>query len=234
MKKNHGIDLSKPLGELAATLINGKCSDLAEETSIASLLAKNNYQFPLEDVPLLSGRGRVWGLKLAYLLAREGYSFTIDQIAKIGDSTEGAYRRTLSIEMASHGHQFSFEEVAWLKNPKDQFEATLAHWLAAFGKIFSVDEIIALGNPVINYSVDEIYDYDVSRAMCGCISQISQDAEYKTKQNILHNGATIAHIMAREGTRFSEEEIIRLGNPVDRVGLTIKDWMEKSEKKASG
>jgi hypothetical protein len=145
----------------------------------------------------------------------------------IGDTTDGYFGRTLSIEMASHGHQFSFEEVVRLKNPKDDFEATLAHWLASFGKTFSVDEIIFLGNPVIQYYEDDVYDCDVSRAMSWCINQISQEAEYESRRNLLHNGATIAHIMAREGHRFTDEEIARMGNQVDKAGLTIKDWMDK-------
>ncbi len=43
------------------------------------------------------------------------------------------------------------------------------------------------------------------------------------------NGATVAHIMAREGHKFKVEEIKALGNPVDAAGLTIADWMEKRE-----
>lgn len=232
MQKNPIMNLSQPVEKLAEKLLDRKCSDLEEEFSIASRLVKENYQFPPEDVPRLGGRGRIWGLKLACLLARGGYGFTVNQLEIIGDFIDDAYGRTVSIEMASHGHTFAFDEVVRLNNPVDQFGATLAHWLAAFGKSFSVDEIIALGNPVINYTGDEIYDYDIERAMCWSIKQISQDAEYEAKQNILHNGATIAHIMAREGFIFSEMEIIRLGNPADRAGLKIKDWMERANKKS--
>jgi hypothetical protein len=220
-------NLSAPEEKLAAKLINGRCADVNEEVSIAAILAQKNYQFPPEVIPRLSRRGRHWGLKLAFILAYKGYVFTVDQLEIIGDSADGYFGRTVSLEMASHGHQFPFEEVVRLKNPRDHFDATLAHWLAAYGKIFSVDEILTLGNPVIRYYEDDIYDCDVTRAMSWCISEISQAKEYESRRNLLHNGATIAHIMAREGHRFTDLDIIHLGNPKDKAGLTIKDWMDK-------
>lgn len=229
MNQKPGDDLTA----LSEKLINLQCTEIKEELSIATRLAKENHPFPAEVIPRLSGRGRVWGYSLALLLARAGYAFTAGQLEIIGDAIDKGYGRTLSIEVAAHGHTFSFDDVVLLQNPRDQYGATLAHWLAAFGKTFTVDEIITLGNPVINYSEDVIYDYDIERSMSWSIKEISQDEEYKSKQNILHNGATIAHIMAREGARFSEVEIIRLGNPADYAGLKIKDWMERAEKKSS-
>jgi hypothetical protein len=38
-------------------------------------------------------------------------------------------------------------------------------------------------------------------------------------------GASVAHIMAREGYEFSVEEILTLGNPVDLNGASLVDWM---------
>jgi hypothetical protein len=227
MKKEPPPNLSGPVEKLAAKLLTGHCTDVKEEIAIAALLAQRNYQFSLADLQMLGGRGRHWGLKLAYLLVHKGYRFTVDQLEIMGDSAGGYFGRTLSLEMASHGYPFTVEEVVRLKNPKDDFDATLAHWLAAFGKTFSVDEILSLGNPVIRYSEDEIYDYDIERAMSWCISEISQEKEYASRQNLLHNGATIAHIMAREGHRFSDDEIYKLGNPKDMAGLTIKSWMKR-------
>ncbi len=105
-----------------------------------------------------------------------------------------------------------------LKNPKDRLGATLAHWLAFLGKRFSVKEIGLLGNPTINFNDGDLYDYDIMWGRVWFIDDISQKDEYQNRRNILHNGATIGHVMAREGHRFTDEEIARLGNPVDTAG----------------
>jgi hypothetical protein len=47
------------------------------------------------------------------------------------------------------------------------------------------------------------------------------------KENILHNKATVVHTIARGGFPFTDEEIQKLGNPKDKAGLTISDWMER-------
>ena len=137
----------------------------------------------------------------------------------------------LPIVAARNGYHLSFQEILQLNNPSDRFSATLAHWLTFTGQKFTLEELLRLGNPSIEYDEGDFYDYGYDFSVEITIAQISQEEDYSKRRYILHNGATIAHIMAREGHRFTDEEIARLGNPKDKMGLTIKDWMERVEKK---
>ena len=166
-------------------------------------------------------------------MALNGYMFTTEQILILGDypGEEKKRDRTLSLWMIHFGHHFSFEEIIRLNNPADRFGATLAHWEARFGHRFSVAELLVLGNVIIDYSENNVYYFDIMIPYCLFIGDISEDEEYNCGSELLHNGATVAHIMAREGHRFTNKEISKLGNPIDKAGLSIKDWMERVEKK---
>jgi hypothetical protein len=63
----------------------------------------------------------------------------------------------------------------------------------------------------------------------GDVIRLNPDYDYQNKTAILYNGATVAHIMAREGHHFSDEEIQKLGDPKDQAGLKLADWMAKVE-----
>ncbi len=162
-----------------------------------------------------------------------GFPFTVDQILFLGDYPDATWRIPISIELAKLGYRFTLEEILRLNNPKDTLGATLAHWLAFKGQIFTLDQILKLGNPVVEYRPDDMYPGDAAWQDYLLVRDVSEAEVYAKKHFILHNGATIGHIMAREGHRFTDEEIARLGNPVDRAGLTIKDWMNRVKNKTS-
>lgn len=164
------------------------------------------------------------------IMAFNGCEFTTEEIIQLGDVPKDELKkfRPISIWMAIHGHFFTFDDIIRLNNPADKYGATLAHWQARSGYRFSVDELIKLGNRRINYSKGEIFYYDLMQPLLLTVGDISEDEQYENMTELLHNGATIAHIMAREGYKFTDEEIEKLGNPRDAEGLSLKDWMEKA------
>jgi hypothetical protein len=122
------------------------------------------------------------------------------------------------------------EEIIRLRNPADRLKATLAHWLARNGQVFSVAELMRLGNPIIRYDPDFLHeleaenDYRFNATEEGC---------YENQWELTHRRATVAHIMARQGYQFSDEEINNLGNPMDGYNMTLRDWYLKTSKPAS-
>jgi hypothetical protein len=196
---------------------------------IACAMAAQNHFLPFDALLELGfTSAQPFSRELFRLMAAAGCGFTADQILILGDTPHGLWNRTLSIEVAAAGGKpFTLDEILRLHNPADAFGATLAHWQAFHGMRFTVDDLLTLHNPAIHYAADTLYDLDLYQREY-TIADISEEREYGQKINILHNGATVAHIMAREGQRFSQEEIARLGNPLDAGGMSIGDWMDRS------
>ena len=175
------------------------------------------------------------GWQTLQLMASKGCEFTTDQIIQFGFFPYWDSERDLplSIWMVKSGHYFNIDEIIRLGNPNDRWGATLAHWQARYGYQFEIDDLIRLGDCRIHFKDDDVVWTDYSSGnMYWTIADISVDEQYDRKTELLHNGATVAQIMAREGYKFTDEEIERLGNPRDAAGLSLKDWMERAAAKA--
>ncbi len=159
--------------------------------------------------------------KLEVLLAQinKNQFLTFEQIVALGDPAV-FQNETLSLYSAWKGQVFTFDQIKILKNPEDYFGATLAHWCAKNGKRFSPSEILALGNPILSVSLDDYYN---ARGLVEYNIGTSPADAYLLGGHIVQEGATIAHIMRREGYEFSHEEIAALGNPLDAAGRSLAD-----------
>ena len=193
--------------------------------SIAHNMAEKGHFLSFDDLMRLGNPKDIYKVSVAHVMVQKGHNFTVEQILMLGDDRDIQGLST-SLLMVKNGHQFSFEEIMLLKNPKDKQGATLAHWMARYGHRFTIEELIEMGNPDIDYAENDIVNYfDMDHG--GIVGHMDEEKEYNAKTYILHNGGTVAHIMAREGHRFTDEEIQKLGNPKDKAGLTISDWMER-------
>jgi hypothetical protein len=187
--------------------------------TVAHEMAMQGHQFCLSDLKALGNPPDGSGITIAHLMANNGFKFTVDELLALGDSPDFE-KITISHCMVRGGHQFTFDEIIRLNNPAELFGVTLSHWMARWGHRFTIDELIKIGNPVITYPEGNLYFND------GIYYKlINDDVEYESKRDLMHNGATVAHIMAREGHQFSFDEIKALGNPKDAAGRTLADWM---------
>jgi hypothetical protein len=166
--------------------------------------------------------------KIALNQARNGYFFSVEQILFFGDPSD-ADGTTISLWQAKNNYHFTLEEILKLRNPADKIGATVAHWMAFLGHSFSVNELLKIGNDRIKFVFSDLIDKNNTAYNIYFYGEKYRDAEDDFANKIVpfHQGATVAHIMAREGHQFTEEEIEQLGNPKDAAGLTIKDWMEQ-------
>lgn len=202
-------------------------------------MARGGHFLSIDDLIKLritdvNNKDRYEGWDTLQLMASKGCKFTTDQIIQFGffPYWESERDLPLSIWMVKSGHFYSIDEIIRLGNPYDRWGATLAHWQARYGYQFEIDDLIRLGNCRIHFKDDDVVWTDYSSGnMYWTISDISVDEQYDRKTELLHNGATIAHIMAREGYRFIDEDIQRLGDPRDAAGLSLKDWMERAAAK---
>jgi hypothetical protein len=168
-------------------------------------------------------------------MAEKGAMFTTDQILANGDATSNT--ETISLWMARHGHQFTFEEITRLGNPVGNLHATLAHWSAKKGYRFNLDELLVFGDIRIRYSTGDLHKFfeglEPDDRLYYEGFYLDEDYEYNAKDDeyydIFYNGATVAHIMAREGYMFTKEDITRLGNPKDGNGLPMMHRLATDE-----
>jgi hypothetical protein len=195
-------------------------SFLDHRVEILCDMAEHGFEFTIDEI-LKIGEGQ----RVACAMAKHGHQFTIDEILKI-DNYFDPFGFSFSFWLESHFHKFSFDDLIKLGNPVDSFGASLAHWMAFQGYRFSMQELNNIGSLVISYTNNQLYEEDV---IFGGGYDMNENETYQQKRYILHNGATVAHIMAREGFQFTEEEIEQLGNPKDNAGLTINDWMQRYE-----
>lgn len=199
---------------------------------------KNNFLAPDELIKLKMALGNhspglSWWSVLNKM-AWNGFVFTTDQLLQYGDFPENEKNAItpIPISLVLQGHFFTCDDIILLKNPTDELGASMAHWQARLGYQFTIDDLIRLGDIRINYSKNDLYYFDIMVPIVLTIADFSEDEEYSKKCALLHNGATVAHIMAREGYKFTDEEIEKLGDPRDAEGLSLKDWMEKAVTKA--
>jgi hypothetical protein len=144
-----------------------------------------------------------------------GKEFNFDELLRLGNPGN-VFRTTLAHSMAEQGYAFSLDQLLALGNPEDDFGVTIAHWMAARGHIFSLNDLLMLGNPKIRPN-PWMLDWWSSADFTSQLIDSGSPAE--------RIGASVAHIMAREGHEFSVEEILTLGNPVDLKGASLVDWM---------
>jgi ankyrin repeat protein len=196
----------------------GNPADKDGET-LAHLMAYHGYNFSLSELTQLGNPKDKNGQTAAHNMAENGHRFSSDEIRVLCDPMDKRYD-AIPMSMAMHGHQFSWEELLIYKDLRGSCNATIAHWMAKYGHHFSLEELLQIGNQVISYSKESLYD---SRSYCN----VDEEEYYRDNIDVMHNGATVAHIMAREGHRFTNSEIEALGNPKDAEGLTIADWMTK-------
>jgi hypothetical protein len=193
--------------------------------SIALKLLNNGYHFTFDE---LLKMGEV-GPEIAWWMSYYRHIFTMDELITLGDIHFEDGERTISINMATRGHKvFTFDEIQRLNNPADKFGATLAHWQARYEHLFSVDELLKLNNARISYFPGDEYYMDSCRYIWYSVADIDEGQAYRSSENLMHNGATVAHIMARQGHQFKDEEIGLLGDPKDAAGLSVSDWMKIS------
>ena len=211
-----------------------KFGDNASEIILA--MARQKHYLSVDDLlklKITSGpfRSCSSGWYALRIMAFNGVEFTTDQILQLGDFPKEKLNEflPLSIWMVIHGRFFTFDDIVRLNNPADKYGATLAHWQARSGYRFSVEELIQLGNKRIDYSEREIFNIDLVHGQVITVGNISEEEQYENMTALLHKGATVAHIMAREGHKFTDEEIEKLGNPKDAEGLSLKNWTEITE-----
>lgn len=166
---------------------------------------------------------------------REGYKYTFTEILDICKATVGlsfAKQQKLAIEMlfwaAWLEYPFTYQEIMSIGNPIDEHGATLAHWRAFHGHHFTIPELLTLPEK-ISYKEDDVFVTHEIQGSIGYWMCLSPAEAYSEKEAVAHQGATVAHIMAREGYAFTDEEIEQLHNPLDADGKSIKDWQPKQK-----
>jgi ankyrin repeat protein len=154
---------------------------------------------------------------IAHILADRGTVFSLDELLRLGNPPD-LYGNTPAHVMARRGHIFPLDHLLRLGNPGNRWNLTPAHWVAR-AYHFTVDDLQRLGNPAIS-----------SERIVYLVGDIELDSTTLYEMGVAINfpGATVAHIMAREGWRFSPQDLQRLGDPQDAEGRTISDWMQDS------
>jgi hypothetical protein len=167
---------------------------------------------------------------LLELSLREKFKYTFTEITDICLATSGwtlGKQKKLLNEMLFWatwlGASYTYQEIMSVGNPTDSHGATLAHWQAFQGHRFTIPELLTFPEK-ISYPPDEIFWTHEIQGSVGFYCILTPAEAYDMKEAVAHQGATVAHIMAREGYDFSDEEIEQLHNPVDADGKTIKDW----------
>jgi hypothetical protein len=206
-----GASLAHRMAEHGFEFTLDEIFEIDKRRSVACTTVKNVQRYTTEDI-----------LKI---MAKHGHEFTIEEILKIDQYFEPD-DFTFSLWLVSNFHKFNFDDLIKLGNPEDRFGASLAHWMAFNGYRFSLQELNIIGSLVISYTKKHLCEEDI---IFGGWYDLNENETYQQKRYILHNGATVAHIMAREGYQFTDEEIEQLGNPKDSAGLTIKDWMHRCQ-----
>jgi hypothetical protein len=232
-----GLLSRKNYGDLKEMIRNGEripikgLSDYGDSIdSVVVRLIKDGYHFTYDDV----SEYRDDTCRIAWWMAYYRHLFSMEELLALSDQHYQEWNRTISINMVVRGHKvFTFDEIQRLGNPADRFGATLAHWQARCGHQFTVDELLLLKDARINYYSDDNYYVDTTRYIWLTMADIDEREIYRSFENLLHNGATVAHIMARESHRFTDEEIAILGDPKDDAGLSVSDWMKISKYKSS-
>jgi hypothetical protein len=218
--------------------------------SIAYTMAFNGCIFSITELKILEKmrKGESWRVIYAMTSSNRGYFLPpseflslnpspkiVEMYAEIMDSQhkgkmivemttllrqikDFSYTPALARLMAKHGFMFNMDELIQIGNLPEGYEwATSAHWMARNGYRFTIDELLRLGNPATKIQSLLRLEHDF-------IIESTED-DYQNRWGIAHDGATVAHIMAREGYRFSVDEIKALGNPKDAAGRTLADWM---------
>jgi hypothetical protein len=201
---------------------------LPNGSTVAHIMAMQDYPFEVSDLIAIGNPKDYYDLTVAHLMAFRGKIFSVNEILLLGDTHTQGDEDTISLIMAMNGHLFTFHEIMRLGNPYNWCKCTIAHWMARYGHCFSINELLLLRNPKIS-----LPDFDFSEGFGADQTYsplINCDEYYRSMRGVYHRGATVAHIMAREGHRFTDEEITALGNPKDREGMTIADWMNRTNK----
>lgn len=208
--------------------------------TVAHVMARQGHAFSFSELKAIknpaieneSSQNNV-GLTVAHEMARQGNILTHAEIMHLGNPKRKNGESLLSLshmnsqQMVKNGHRFTVDEIIRMGNRRDSCGATLAHWMAFYGHRFTVDELIRLKNPRVIYTemahqlLIPLREFEPST--------YTEASWYTHKSEVLHDGGTVAHIMAREGCQFTDEGIEALGNPVDGYGMTIKDWMGKDK-----
>lgn len=229
------------------------------ESDAPQRIISSGYRFSTHELLYLLNTNRMRGETITRIVAQSGYVSTFDDLMALLDSieptggnciedsklTKGSYFTfnqilttgvlieteflALTLIMARHGFQFTFDEIFRLKNPAGNYGITLAH--------LSIHKSVQIGyrgyHEMWMAHTGQPFEKYEHANFDRCYEQFFQNPPFTVEQLIQlgnpadNDGDTVAHLMAKSGHIFTDKELMQLGESRNKKGESIADIMAR-------